>query len=144
MSVDQKPYDLFLSYARLDNEPATEGWVTAIRDRIAADHRQFSTEPLRNFFDTDEIEDADDWRHRILGALRQSKILLVFLSPTYMASPYCRWEWEDYLRYGARSPFGVPRSRGCGPPEGGTPNGELRTHSSTGLAALRGRGIVAP
>ena len=39
----------------------------------------------------------DDWRHRILGGLRQPKILLVCLSPSYFASPYCRWEWDEYL-----------------------------------------------
>ena len=40
----------------------------------------------------------DDWQHRILGALRHSKILLVCLSPDYFRSPYCRWEWDEYLR----------------------------------------------
>jgi len=74
MSDSQTDYDIFISYSRKDNTPipATHprGWVTAIRDHIAADHRQFSTAPLRLFFDTEEIRDADDWRHRILGALR--------------------------------------------------------------------------
>ena len=40
----------------------------------------------------------DDWRHRILGGLRHSKILLVCLSPNYFASEYCRWEWDEYLK----------------------------------------------
>ena len=95
-------YDIFISYARKDNHPIpdsyAQGWVTAIRDHIAADHQRFSTEPLRIFLDTEEIHDGDDWRHRILGALRQSKILLVCLSPNYFASQYCRWEWEEYIR----------------------------------------------
>lgn len=102
MSADQTEYDVFISYSRKDNRPIPEtypcGWVTAIRDHIAADHRQFSTSPLRLFFDTQEIKDADDWRHRILGALTNSKILLVCLSPNYFASEYCVWEWEEYLR----------------------------------------------
>jgi hypothetical protein len=53
---------------------------------------------LRIFFDTEEIKDMDDWRHRILGALRHSKILLVCLSPNYFASQPCRWECEEYLK----------------------------------------------
>ena len=101
-SSDQTAYDVFLSYSRKDNAPIPAtypcGWVTAIRDHILADHRQFSTAPLRIFFDQHEIKDADDWRFRILGALKQSKMLLVCLSPNYFASPYCRWEWEEYLK----------------------------------------------
>ncbi len=54
------------------------------------DHRRFSTEPLRIFFDKHAINDMDDWRHRILGGLRASKILLVCLSPNYFRSEYCR------------------------------------------------------
>jgi tetratricopeptide (TPR) repeat protein len=73
------------------------GWVSALRDHILADHRRFSTEPLHIFFDRTEIQTMQDWRHRILGALRSSSILLVCLSPNYFSSPYCRWEWEEYL-----------------------------------------------
>ena len=99
---DQSTYDLFLSYARLDNQPipATfpRGWVTAIYEHILADHRKFSTAPLRIFFDTQEIKDGNDWRHRILGGLRHSKMLLVCLSPGYFASQFCRREWEEYVK----------------------------------------------
>lgn len=87
---DTGSYDLFISYARKDNAPMPasypRGWVTAIRDHILADHARLSREQLRIFFDTEEIKSADDWRHRILGALRHSKILLVCLSPNYFAS----------------------------------------------------------
>lgn len=104
MTTENIPYEIFISYSRQDNRlPANAStdataWVTALRDHILANHRGFSTEPLRIFFDTDEIRNMDDWRHRILGALRSSKILLVCLSPNYFASDYCRWEWEEYCR----------------------------------------------
>jgi len=76
-------YELFISYSRKDNiprplppdspsaipNPPSKGWVTALHDEILADHRRFSTEPLRIFFDTSEIKDMDDWRHRILTGL---------------------------------------------------------------------------
>ncbi len=102
MSADQTEYEIFISYARLDNTPIPPdyplGWVTAVRDHILADQRRYSTEPLRIFFDTDEIKDIDDWRHRILGGLRHSKILLVCLSPNYFKSGPCQWEWDEYLQ----------------------------------------------
>ena len=100
MPSDQTDYDLFISYARKDNKPIPEtypkGWVTAIRDHIAEDHRKFSTTPLGIFLDHDEIKGMDDWRSRILGALKKSKMLLVCLSPNYFTSEYCFWEWWEY------------------------------------------------
>ena len=106
MSTLHTRFEIFVSYAHKDNAPVpaqTTGWITALRDQILADHRRFSTEPLLIFFDTDDIRDMDDWEHRILGALRYSRILLVCLSPSYFASPYCRREWEEYV---ARQPIG--------------------------------------
>ncbi len=96
------PYELFISYSRKDNLPQkpgdAKGWVTALHDEILADHRRFSTEPLRIFFDTSEIKSLDDWRQRMLTGLRESRILLVCLSPNYFSSPPCLWEWEEYLK----------------------------------------------
>jgi len=91
-------YEIFISYARADNRaPAgAEGWITQLRDCLLQDHRRFSTEPLRIFFDRTDIRDMDDWRTRILRGVRDAKVLLVCLSPNYLASPYCRWEWEEY------------------------------------------------
>lgn len=104
MTSESTPFEIFISYSRRDNDvppdapPGAKGWVIALRDQILADHRDFSTEPLNIFLDTEEILDMDDWRFRILGALRHSKILLVCLSPNYFGSDYCLWEWEEYLR----------------------------------------------
>lgn len=104
MTSESTPFEIYISYSRRDNEvppdapPGAKGWVTALVDQILADHRGFSTQPLRIFFDTEEIRDMDDWRLRILGALRNSKILLVCLSPNYFGSNYCRWEWDEHLR----------------------------------------------
>ena len=100
MSEDQTPYELFISYARADNKPIPEtyphGWVTALKEQILADHRQYETSPLRIFFDKQEIRDMDDWRNRILGSLRRSKVLLICLSPNYFQSKACKWEWDEY------------------------------------------------
>ncbi|MFI5461530.1 MAG: toll/interleukin-1 receptor domain-containing protein, partial [Isosphaerales bacterium] len=41
----------------------------------------------------------DDWRHRILGGLRESRLLLVCLSPAYLESEYCAWEFNEYLNH---------------------------------------------
>src|SRR5262249_4649182 len=94
----QDHYEIFISYSRADNRATAgaEGWITRLRDCILQDHRRFSTEPLRIFFDRTDIQDMDDWRMRILHGVRDVKVLLVCLSPNYLASPYCRWEWNEY------------------------------------------------
>ncbi|MEY2881494.1 MAG: regulatory protein afsR [Verrucomicrobiota bacterium] len=101
------PFELFLSYARKDNAPRhpgdARGWVETLRDEILARHRRFSTAPLavHPFYDMDDIKGMDDWRHKILAGIRQSKILLVCLSPDYFKSDNCLWEWEEFHRHKA-------------------------------------------
>jgi hypothetical protein len=90
------PYDLFLSYSRRDNQ---QGRITDLKDRIQADYRAFAGDELTCFFDVDDIHGMDDWRHRILAGLRESSLLLLVLSPGYLASPYCEWEIVEYLKY---------------------------------------------
>lgn len=90
------PYDLFISYSRKDNQNHR---ITELKERIAADYQKFSGEPLRCFFDLDAIHGMDDWRHRILEGLRESSLLLLVLSPGYLASEYCEWEIVEYLKY---------------------------------------------
>ena len=34
----------------------------------------------------------DDWRQKIQHSLRKSHLFLAVLSPSYLASPYCRWQ----------------------------------------------------
>ena len=67
------PYDLFISYSRRDN---AQGRVTQLVERIQADFAAFAGLPLQPFFDLTEIQGMDDWRHRILQALRESRLPL--------------------------------------------------------------------
>ena len=89
-------YDLFISYARKDNEG---GWVSAFVEALLESHRRFSGRELEVFFDKSEIRDGDDWRWRILQALRESWLMVAFLSPNYQASTHCRMEWDTYASH---------------------------------------------
>jgi tetratricopeptide (TPR) repeat protein len=97
--MDSLEYDVFLSYARADD---VEGWVSGLRDAVYDDFREFSSEPFRIFFDTTEIRGRQDWELRLRQGLRSSRVLLVCLSPNYLRSTYCRWEWEEFARLQAR------------------------------------------
>ena len=94
-------HHLFLSYSRKDNKPKTpegEGWITAFYRRLQAQHEHYTGRELQIFFDTEEIDDGSDWQGRLAQGLRTSRLFLAFLSPNYIRSKNCRWEWEEYLR----------------------------------------------
>jgi len=97
--MDALEYDVFISYARKDDQT---GWVSGLRDAIYEDFREFSSAPFRIFFDTKEIHSRQDWELRLLQGLRSSRMLVVCLSPNYLHSAYCRWEWEEFARVQAR------------------------------------------
>jgi tetratricopeptide (TPR) repeat protein len=90
------PYDLFISYSRKDN---LTNRVTELKNHIETDYLEFAKEPLNCFFDQEEIKGMDDWQFRLLQGLKDSHLLLVILSPNYLASPYCEWEIVEYLKY---------------------------------------------
>ena len=90
------PYDVFISYSRLDNEC---GQVAALVEQIKSDFRTFAGRELSILFDKGEIKGMDDWRQKIQHSQRESHLFLAVLSPSYLASPYCRWDWDYYVRY---------------------------------------------
>jgi tetratricopeptide (TPR) repeat protein len=87
-------FDLFVSYAHSDDG---DGWIGALLDAVRAEHHTFTSVPLRIFFDREAIRDMADWEHRILIGLRSAKVMLAVLSPAYVASAFCRREWQTYL-----------------------------------------------
>ena len=94
-------HHLFLSYCRRDNLPKSEGgegWVTAFERELRQRHQRYSGRELRIFFDKDDIGPGRDWRRDLGIGLRSSRLFLAFLSPNYIQSENCLWEWEEYLR----------------------------------------------
>lgn len=91
-------YDIFISYSRQDDKC---GQVEALKAHIDSEFSDFAGSEIKIFFDKQEIYGMDDWRLKIQRSLRESRLFLAVLSPNYIASSYCRWEWEDYLRYEA-------------------------------------------
>ena len=87
-------YDLFISYSRRDNDQKR---IAEFVERIGH-FEPFAGRPLRPFFDITEIQGMDDWRHRILHGLRESRLLLALVSPNYLQSEYCEWEFNEYVK----------------------------------------------
>jgi tetratricopeptide (TPR) repeat protein len=89
-------FDVFISYARADNH---DGGISKAVSIVKKLYKKQTGADLNCFIDIDIIAGMDDWRHRILGSLRDSHLLISFLSPCYMSSEYCIWEVTEYLKY---------------------------------------------
>jgi len=95
MPIVGDQYDFFVSYARKDNR---DGWIARFLEQLQDEHRKYSGgRSFRIFFDTDEIRSLDDWRHRIYEGLAASRLLVAFISPSYLASEWCRREWRTWI-----------------------------------------------
>lgn len=90
------PFDLFVSYSRRDN---AQDRVSQLVEQIRTDYREFAGRELNPFFDVAAILGMQDWRHRILQGLRESRMFLLCLSPNYLESEYCAWEFAEYLKH---------------------------------------------
>jgi hypothetical protein len=90
------PYDLFISYSRRDNDI---GRISEFVDRIKRNFSKFNARDLNVFFDRQEIHGMEDWKHKILRGLRESRLLLACLSPSYLKSQYCEWELVEYFKF---------------------------------------------
>jgi tetratricopeptide (TPR) repeat protein len=90
------PYDIFISYSRRDN---AQGRIAELVERIKSDFAGFAHRDLVPFFDKHEIQGMQDWRQRLWRGLRESRLILVCLSPSYLQSENCEWEFVEYLKY---------------------------------------------
>ena len=96
MSDNQTNYDIFISYARVDN---AESWIKAYVDALVAEFRRITGgRELRYFWDTERIPDFSHWQMEIFNeGIAKSKLFLAFLSPNYLVSEVCRREWRAWI-----------------------------------------------
>ncbi len=88
-------YDLFISYAREDNR---NGHISQLKESLEARYRNFLCPRRDIFLDSHAIVTGDIWREKIHTGLTESKVMLVMLSENYLASKWCRKEWEAWCR----------------------------------------------
>lgn len=141
------PCDLFSSYSRRDN---AQDRITHLAEGIKADFAPFAKRELVAFFDQDEIHGMSDWRQRILQGLRESRLLLACLSPAYLQSEYCDWEFVEYRRAclkTRRDAVFVPEAGWHGATRENTPSGssteEQRPQPALGAKTLRAAGLLS-
>ncbi len=80
MSLNKTEFDLFVSYSHEDDE---DGWISAFVAEIMRLYREIAVGELRVFFDKSTIVYLQDWEHHILQGLKESKVMLAFVSRSY-------------------------------------------------------------
>lgn len=102
--MDQKKYNIFISYGWADNEPSgagREGWVGTFVDRLR-NHlnrklpHQYQGDGV--WLDYERLRGSDPLKASIREKVRASRILIPIVSPSYLDSAWCRQEREAFLQ----------------------------------------------
>src|SRR5256885_17008062 len=91
--AEDREYVLFVSYAHEMDPKWVRLFVEQLRVRVSA----LLPQPPKVSFD-DQIEQGANVPSALLEAVSASRLLLVILSPKYLASPWCRMELRSEER----------------------------------------------
>lgn len=102
-------YDIFISYAHVNNEPhsyETEGWIDCFVTDLRVELNQlFGRKENYNIWkDEERLRGNHNLTEEIRKTLSQSKILFVFYSKAYQESDWCQQELSYFIKqYGIDS-----------------------------------------
>lgn len=86
--------DIFVSYAHVDDDPAigNEGWVTTLVRKLQKCLAQKLGRDAAKIWMDYQLRTNDQVTPALIHAIDESALLLVILSPGYIASPWCQQE----------------------------------------------------
>lgn len=94
---------IFISYARDDNRAPpgdrNRGFVDNLDEELRCEFVRSGPRRPTLWRDTKAVLDAEQFNPKIIGALEKSQILLVVLSPNWLASDYCRKELKSFAQF---------------------------------------------
>jgi hypothetical protein len=100
LSSDTYDHDIFVSYAHVDDEPlpgGDQGWVTTLTTCVKTKLAQkLGRNDAYSLWMDYELRGGQPITPHILGRVQRSAMLLVVLSPGYIASDWCRRELETF------------------------------------------------
>jgi hypothetical protein len=105
-------YDVFISYARIDNrtaegEPEKNGWVTRFHRHLSITLAKKSGDDVRIWRDARQISGNQLFDKAIQDAVERSAVFVALLSPGYVRSTYCRQELEAFFKKAQHEPVGL-------------------------------------
>lgn len=92
---EEREHDVFVSYAHERNPEWVRSFVVQLEARVSA----LLPQAPRISFD-DQMEQGENVPRALLDAVGASRVLLIILSPKYLASPWCRMELSTFLEAG--------------------------------------------
>ncbi|MCL4202315.1 MAG: hypothetical protein KJ000_07455 [Pirellulaceae bacterium] len=100
-------YDVFVSYARVDDQPVDSdsvGWVSALVKKFRNRVEQLTGRrgSVSIFMDVDNLPHDVDASREFTAIAGRSRLLLVVLSPGYIYSQGCQAELQAYLEASSR------------------------------------------
>jgi hypothetical protein len=94
-------YDMFISYAHLDNVPAEghqRGWVDTLVKELVREVRQRLGRKEFTYWMDYQIDENRPLSDEIVSSVRKSATLLVVMSPTYLNSTWCQRERNNFFQ----------------------------------------------
>lgn len=101
MPERKEKFPAFFSYVRA-NDKHDRGKLTDLRKALQNEIWAQTGEPFKIFQDTESIEWGNEWKLRITDALESSSLLLAIVTPSYLLSQSCRFEFEYFLKRESR------------------------------------------
>ena len=91
-------YDIFISYAHIDNQPldvGLKGWVETLHDRLRVRLAQLLGEEARIWRDL-KLQGNDVFAETLIGNIAKAAILVSIISPRYVKSEWCLRELDKF------------------------------------------------
>jgi hypothetical protein len=93
-------FQVFISYARKDNQPlGGDGFVTFLRDRLREQLVDLGAPDLKLWLDTSNIDATDSFAPILEEQIVASSLMMVVMSPNWLASEYCKREVERFSQH---------------------------------------------
>ena len=97
MHWSKESFLAFFSYAQ-SNDKHDRGKLTKLRKLLQNEIWDQTGKSFKIFQDKENIEWGQYWQERIEDALESSSLLLAVITPSYLESPSCRFEFEYFLK----------------------------------------------
>src|SRR5262245_49676968 len=98
-------YDVFISFAHIDNETLSkeqEGWIAMLHRALQVRLAQLLGENPEIWRDP-KLQGNDAFNQEILSTLLKARVLVSVLSPRYVKSDWCRKELQEFIHAADRS-----------------------------------------
>ena len=90
------PYDVFISYSHSDDD--THGdWIQTFVDRLERLYKTITGYHLNVFFDREDLQTGMVLSAKIEAALKETRLFVPFLTPSYLESKWCRKEFLTFM-----------------------------------------------